>query len=99
MKTLDLLKSILDDYRADVVSPPRYLERGKSLMLNSFKRSATDEIYRYVKMTDPFDPVGSIEMFIGEMAMNAVDYPKSSDMFLVYKYTAEDILDILRNAI
>lgn len=99
MELYELLKSIVYDYRADISVPVRFDCRSKRFMLVSFRKSATEEILLYVKQHDPFDPVGSIEMFIDEMDECAVEYPQSSIMFLVFKHTAIDILDILRSSI
>lgn len=99
MEQFELLKSIVLDYRADIVMPAHSDCRNKRFMLASFKKSATEEILLYVKTHDPFDPVESIELFIDEMNEGAVDYPENSFMFTVFSYTAADILDILRSSI
>lgn len=98
MEQYELLKAIIRDYQADIIMPMCYA-RSKMFMLKSFQRSATEEILLFVKTHDPFDPVGSIELFIDEMEESAAEYPKSSIMFLTYAHTAADILDILRSAI
>lgn len=98
MEQYELLKAIIYDYRADIIMPICNA-RSKRFMLMSFQRSATEEILRFVKTHDPFNSIGSIELFIDEMEESAAEYPESSIMFLTYAHTAADILDILKSAI
>lgn len=99
METYELFKSIVYDYRADILLPAYSGCRNKRFMMISFKRSAVEELLLFVKQHDPFDPIGSIELFIDEMEEAASEYPKSSLMFQVFKYTATDILDILKSSV
>lgn len=99
MESFDLLKAIIRDYAADITLPFCHNYRNNRFMIESFKRSATEEILQYVKKHDPFDPVRSLELFIEEMDEAAHVYAKSSIMFLVFEHTAIDILDILKASV
>lgn len=99
METYELFKSIVYDYRADISMPAFSNCRNRRFMIISFKRSAVEEILLYVKQHDPFDPVGSIESFIDDMDEAVAEYPQNSLMFQVFKYTAIDILDILKSSV